>query len=333
MNTQAASTNMRTGKGGFALAAAVWLAAGTALAVTETTVSGADLASPGGPARGSARVAAMDATYVAVAEGASALGWNPAGLGSLPAGEIGLHHQSGIQGTVTESLVAGLPLGKLGGLAVSFDYLDAGSIEGRDATGDPNGHYRAGSVGGSLGWGLALPMNLEAGVTVRGVQQTLADMVYSSFAADLGVLYQATPAIRVGLAYANLGSSGSANTLASALRAGGSYVLELNRDNRLLGAAAVEVVPGGGSALNLGAEDTLFSRYAVRAGYRLNFTDQKLTGLTGLTAGLGIVFSSFSLDYAFLPYGELGSSQQVSLTYRGSRSPERQAEPANGGAQ
>jgi OOP family OmpA-OmpF porin len=41
-----------------------------------------------------------------------------------------------------------------------------------------------------------------------------------------------------------------------------------------------------------------------------------LTGLTGLTAGVGVSFSSLVLDYAYLPYGDLGNLHQVSLTFR-----------------
>jgi hypothetical protein len=104
-------------------------------------------------------------------------------------------------------------------------------------------------------------------------------------------------------------------SLASGLKMGASLGLEPNAENRLLLAASTEIQQAGVSRLQLGAEDTLFSLLALRAGYQFNLSNPDLSGLTGLTAGFGFSLRQFMLDYAYLPFGELGASHRFSVTY------------------
>jgi len=331
MTTKMTTNGMRNGALRLAAAAMAVLVCG-GVAAAETPLAVGQLADPGAEVRGTARVMGMDAAYVGVAEGADALPWNPAGLGNLKSPEAGWHHLSGLAGAIGESILVGVPAGKLGGLALSADMLDNGRIETRDSVGTLTGQYDAGTIGGSLGWGIALVKDLSIGAAVRGMRQTIASSRYDSIGVDAGALWNApVPGLVVGAAVANIGGSGSASDLAMVIRAGASWASELGKNNRLLAAAAAEIEPSGASALDLGAEDTLLSMLAIRAGYRLNFTDQKLTGLSGLTAGVGISFASLSLDYAYLPFGDLGTLQRVSLTYRKAASTPN--EPAQGGTQ
>jgi len=286
----------------------------TAAVATETLQDVGGLANP--DQRGTARVMGMNGSYVGVAEGADALQWNPAGLGNLNAAEAGWHHLSGLGSAIGESIILGAPVGRLGGLAISADLLDNGSFETRDALGNVIGTYDARTIGGSLGWGYALMDRLAIGATVRGARQTLAATHYDSFAGDVGVLWSPLTSLALGVAADNLGSSGSNSRLAMGINAGASWAQDFGTNNHLLLAASTEVQPGGLSHINLGAEDLLLTRLSLRVGYRVNFTDQKLTGLTGLTAGAGILFSHLALDYAFVPFGELGALHRVSLTYR-----------------
>ncbi|MFA7009363.1 MAG: OmpA family protein, partial [Elusimicrobiales bacterium] len=56
---------------------------------------------------------------------------------------------------------------------------------------------------------------------------------------------------------------------------------------------------------------------ALRAGYQANYPNPQLTGLTGLTLGLGYTITrSMTLDYAMVPAGELGTSHRFSLTFK-----------------
>ncbi|MDI6704555.1 MAG: hypothetical protein QME40_07790, partial [bacterium] len=70
---------------------------------------------------------------------------------------------------------------------------------------------------------------------------------------------------------------------------------------------------------SLGIESWWFKILALRAGYKLG-TDNKLSEhteiATGWSAGVGFNFKSFQLDYAYVPYGDLGDTSRVSLLFR-----------------
>lgn len=306
---------IRSGWLGLAAALTTALLGGAGHAV-ETNSAVGGLSNAGGEERGTARVMGMDATYVGVADGADAIQWNPAGLGHLDAAEVGWHHLSGLSGAIGESIILGGPAGGMGGLALSAEMLDNGGFEGRDDFGAVSGRYDARTFGASLGWGFPLSDSLAIGATLRGSWQTLAGARYDSYAADAGVLWGMLPGLKAGVALANLGSSGTNNDLAMGIRAGASWMRPLGAGNHLLLAAATEIQPGGLNRINIGGEATVFTRLALRAGYRLNLSDQQLVGLSGLTLGAGVLFRQLALDYAFLPYGDLGNLHRVSLTFR-----------------
>jgi outer membrane protein OmpA-like peptidoglycan-associated protein len=71
----------------------------------------------------------------------------------------------------------------------------------------------------------------------------------------------------------------------------------------------------------MGAEYAVVSpntEFAVRAGYKIGNEVQDLGSTAGFTAGVGVAINAgllkYQMDYAFVPYGELGSTQRISLT-------------------
>jgi len=57
----------------------------------------------------------------------------------------------------------------------------------------------------------------------------------------------------------------------------------------------------------LGAEWWLRNALALRAGYKTNQDAGE-----GITAGIGLKVGKMSLDYAYVPYGELGNTHRIS---------------------
>jgi hypothetical protein len=72
------------------------------------------------------------------------------------------------------------------------------------------------------------------------------------------------------------------------------------------------------SALRTGLEYSINDKVFLRAGYRYPMNDHEQGDFPSvdLTAGLGLNINSFTLDYAWLPYGDLGDTHRVALTYR-----------------
>lgn len=308
----------------------------------ETYYDAASKALPLQQAAGTARAAAMGSAVVAVPQGAASLLWNPAGLSRIGSIEMGLHHNSGLGDTVQETAIIGLPLSEikeecrggagnnvkdecrgasLGGIAASLGYVNYGDFSGRDSLGSASGKYRAGDFSGSGGWGLELLPGFSGGIALKANQSSFAGRTYNAVTSDIGFLYNMIPAVNLGLAYSNinLGSKIGGQKLASGWRLGAAWAAQKN----LLLAVSGELQNDAVDRLQLGGEylagntEGRNNFLAFRAGYQVNYPDPRLSGLTGLTLGLGYTINrSIILDYAMVPVGELGTSHRFSLIFK-----------------
>ncbi|MCB4791904.1 MAG: PorV/PorQ family protein [Elusimicrobia bacterium] len=274
---------------------------------------------------GTARAMSMGSAVVGMPSlGVASLFWNPAGLGTMGEYmELGVYHNAGVGDTQNDKIAFGMPKCSLGGFAASLNYVDNGTFEGRDSAGNLTSNYTAGDIGGSIGWGKQWVPGFSAGVALKYNQQTLANKAYEAYAATLGVLWNPLNRLNLGLVYANIGTEVVGRRLDSGWRAGASY--DVNK--KLILALASDLHPDGGlDRVNVGIEDWLDDMVALRAGYTYEAEDNKLDGISGVTVGLGVkVVRDIILDYAYLPYGDLGTSQRISLTYR--FSPKKCPEP------
>lgn len=296
----------------FALAAFA-LACGAPAA--EDLLYGASYAFPSVQEGGGARAIAMGSTYVGIAEGSSAILWNPAGLAGMTFSEVALHHNSALAGAIQEIAVLGLALGRGNGLAASLTYEDNGSYEGRDGSGARLPDYSSRAYGLGLAWGLALPAGLSLGIGAKVNRQDLAGTASSAFAADFGALWSIDPLFTIGAAYTNFGPDVDGRRLAQGIRLGVSSELFQGSNYQWTLALSEESMTFGADSLHLGAEHLLHRFLALRAGYLFNVAKPQAAGLLGWTFGGGIQFPQFCIDYAFVPLAELGGMQRVSLTY------------------
>jgi tetratricopeptide (TPR) repeat protein len=99
------------------------------------------------------------------------------------------------------------------------------------------------------------------------------------------------------------------------LKIGGSWYTELYKDSPTLILLDFSLPPHGVYSLQAGMEQNLWDNFYARAGYQWAWDNNDINGLTGLTAGIGLRFEDWGLDYAFIPYGDLGTSQTLGLTY------------------
>ena len=114
--------------------------------------------------------------------------------------------------------------------------------------------------------------------------------------------------VAIGVSLNNLGSKFGEAELPSEIKAGIAY--RLLKDRLTLGAG---LDSGEKTRLHLGAEYLLFDRFAIRGGLEANEGRKELDEGTGLSLGLGVNFNRFRLDYAMVPYGDLGNTHRVSL--------------------
>ncbi|HTW91979.1 MAG TPA: hypothetical protein VMH22_09755 [bacterium] len=62
-------------------------------------------------------------------------------------------------------------------------------------------------------------------------------------------------------------------------------------------------------------ECRLVKALALRLGYR---TGSDHDGFSGLRAGLGLTWHGIGVDYPYAPYGKLGASHRIAISYHGS---------------
>ena len=279
---------------------------------------------------GTARAMGMGSAVIGVSQGSASLLWNPAGLGRMSAKEIGLHHNSGLGGTVQEILVLGAPLGEvkeegkggsMGGIAASLGYVNYGSFAGADDLGRATGNYRSGDFSGSLGWGKELLSGLSGGIVMKGNHSSFGGTTFKTYSTDAGLLWNVIPELDLGVGYSNLlfGGGIAGATLASGWRLGAGWTV----DKRWLLAASTELQENAMNRLQLGTEFLIgnvkeqSNVLALRGGYQFSFPNRDLGALAGMTLGVGYTITrSIVLDYALMPAGVLGAAHRLSLTFK-----------------
>ncbi|MDA8242620.1 MAG: PorV/PorQ family protein [Elusimicrobia bacterium] len=292
------------------------LAAMLLLAPAAVSAGGAGDAMPFLKMDAGARAAALSGAYSAAGDDALCVFYNPAGTALAAKKEALLGHNEWVQDMRNETLAYVHPLDPRFTVFAGANLLLGGKMDRYDAAGAADGSFSplegAVSAGGSawLGRGWYL------GAALKNLSQQAAGEKASAWAADAGVLKKAGD-WRVGLAAANFGSSIKLGRdkfdLPLTLRGGVSYTF--------LGdyTAAAEWIRAGGSddAVAAGAEARLKTGpkeyFFVRAGYR---SGRSRYAGPGLTAGAGLANRDLRIDYAFVPYGDLGDSHRVTVAFR-----------------
>ncbi len=285
------------------------------LVLAQTVFSTAGLVTPLSALGASARADALGDALTGLADDPAALFYNCAGLSQLKAASLSINHNSYLASSFEETLLFGLPAGPLGGFGAALQYVSWGNLDERDANGVSLGSFADSDVAFSAGWGFPLAREFSVGAALHGTQQKIVDSLYTGLSGDLGVLWAPDPGLRWGLTYTGLGTPVAGFNPAQDLRLGAAVLWGLGGDVSLKPLLAGDWEPGGVSRVQAGLEGDFGGGCSLRLGYQGALSDNQIGGLTGFSAGAGLRLGEFLLDYAFLPYGELGDSNRISVGY------------------
>jgi hypothetical protein len=259
-----------------------------------------------------ARAAGMGEVFVALADDANALYWNPAGLADIRQPQSGLTHIAYVQEMNYDFVSYCRPVGAAGTLAVGGLALYSGNIERTTETNLGDYAGTAGSFGTlesavAVGWGARLTTRLSAGLTLKSVRQQVDQTTASGLAGDVGVKYVVSSIFCAGLAAQNIGAPIAGTPMPTAIKLGGSASL-------LKHALNIEVESdytlAGKLSFGVGVESWANQMVAVRLGYN---TRTESGEMDGIHAGVGIVWKNMTFDYAVIPSGDLGVLNYISV--------------------
>ena len=259
------------------------------------------------------RGAALGESYTSLAEDASAIYWNPAGLGAIRGYQVAASHQQWFTGITDEVGHAAIPLGP-GVLGLGLVYSGDRGFEGWTEENEPVGTFNTWSAALSAGYGIKILDKYQLGLAVKGLMEDLTARQGTGGGADVGFAGHPWKNFGFGLAARHLGVAwygAGAEPLPTEFAAGANYHIA-----GLTGTVDVVVPLADDPNVRLGIEYAPIKEAALRVGYRSGPADLAGLGLlSGLTAGLGFEVGSFGLDYAFVPYGELGLTHRVGLRF------------------
>ncbi len=269
-----------------------------------------------------ARPAAMGEAFTGLGGDANAFFYNPAGTAGIEKMEFMAQYGSWFQDIGYNAMSFVYPAKKWGTLGIGVINLSVTDIERRATdTSAPDGTFGASDYAYILHYSRPVTGTVDAGANVKIINQKIDDKTAGAVAGDAGVFWK-TPyeGLTAGLAVQNFGGEikfvNDGSPLPLTTRAGAGYIFPAGGGANIALAADVVFPRDNDTQFCAGAEYTRvlpkdFS-VAMRGGYK-TVSQEKLGGLSGLTAGAGLHWKQFGLDFAWVPYGDLGDTFRYSL--------------------
>ncbi len=297
------------------------------------------------------RAISMGGAFVATANDATALYWNPAGAARATANEVMFSHTRWFADITYNWVGAMVSMGDNGTAGLSLTYVDYGQIEvttitEQEGTGEL---FTASDIALGLSYGYNLTDRFSLGLSMKYINQSIWNSSASGFAVDIGTLFTSDIyGLRVGASISNFGTDmkidgkdlfilhdindgingnndqvlAKWNTdsypLPLMFRVGLAKDFLLNDMNRLTVAVDAIHPNDNAEALNLGAEYSFNENVMLRAGYKSLLLDNSEEGLT-LGLGLKAEFSTsfiVNVNYAYQDFGILDMTQHFSVGVR-----------------
>lgn len=270
-----------------------------------------------------ARAMGMGGAFGAVAGDIGGMNWNPAGLGAMEKREISTTYLKYFEGVDYGHLGYAHPTAR-GTVGIGVTYLTLDGIEARATdTVAADREFGADDMAVNVtfakkGLFSSLSEDLTIGITGKYISMKLDDETATTGALDVGMLYNSPwEGLDIGLTLQNMGPGPKfveeSDPLPLNLKLGVAYrtlekklLLSMDIDQNL-----VEKKAYG----SLGTEYSM-KALSVRAGYKFGQDTDNLGALAGLGVGIGIRVYSSQIDYAFVPFGDLGDTHRFSLSLR-----------------
>ncbi len=271
-----------------------------------------------------ARASAMGGAFVGVADDASAIYWNAAGITRIDPdkSEFSFNHAfwpADLKFTQAAYVFHVKRFPGAFGVNVRALYMDP--MEETTAF-QPNGTgntFDAGYTSVGFTYARSFTDKFSAGGTLNMIHLGLAEFSQQTTSFDVGTLYDVgTLGMRIGMSISNIGSTVQfierEGRIPGIFRVGTSFNLLQGADQRLIGSFEFSHPPDNSERVNVGAEYSFQKYLFVRGGYNVNYDAEGLAGGMGLHVPVSIVGQA-DVDYAFTDMKDLGAAHRVSLRF------------------
>ena len=286
-----------------------------------------------------ARAAALGGAYVALADDASAVYWNPAGLTRNEGGGVFASYTQWPADIVFSAAAVAFNVSGIGKMALHYVGMQMGQMRVRtpfapDGTGEM---FSFGSMAAGISWARSLAAGFGIGFNLKYIREQAYTISSQGWAVDVGSIYDTGwRGLKIGMSMSNFGpdlafdgtyakwsdveeigriTDFETYALPMSFRFG--IAMDVMRDNAsgtalILVADAVHP-PDNVETYILGAEFTFLGMLSARAGYRMGVDEGGLTA----GAGVSVPFLNVSADFAYSSFGLLGFiiNSSVSLNF------------------
>ena len=296
-----------------------------------------------------ARAISMGGAFVATADDASALYWNPAGIARCSQMQFMFMNSNWIADMKFNYAGVSFPVGSLGSMGAFITALNYGDMAVRTVD-QPEGTgeiFSAADLAVGISYSRALTDRFSIGFNAKYIHQNIWHERANGMAIDLGTLFvTGLHGLRIGASLLNFGTDmrmegkdllvfydvdpyilGNNDRTPANLQTAkwplplifqlGLAMDVVKNEMNLLTVAVDAVHPYDNTeSLNIGAEYTFRSMFSFRAGFRDLFLRD---GEQGPTFGVGFnnrFLGNFGIriDYAYADFGRLDNAQHLSLT-------------------
>jgi opacity protein-like surface antigen len=294
------------------------------------------------------RAIGMGSAFVAIANDASALYWNPSGISRATKTQFLASHTNWLVNTGFNWIGFSLNLNNADAIGVSFTQLDYGEEDVTTVT-SPEGtgeRWNAMDIAFGLSYARNLTDRFSIGGTVKYIQQKIWNESASAFALDVGLLYITEfNDLKIGMSISNFGtdmtldgkdlikridldpeSQGINKTIPAVLKTDAwtlpllfrvGLAMDLYKTEEMRFTAAVDAFrpSDNASSINIGGEFEWNNMIFIRGGYKTLFLDASEEGLN-LGGGLQYNFTGTSfvmVDYAFTSFGKFNNLHTFSI--------------------
>jgi hypothetical protein len=265
-----------------------------------------------------ARSSGMGDIGVGVSEGASSVYWNAAGLAGIDKPSISVMHAVWFEDIGYSWVGYGQPITGIGVIGIGVQYINYGSIKESDINGIIGGSYSPTDMSATVSYGSKVSDDVSLGIGVKYISSKIKESG-TAIAGDVGMLYKPIDSgMSIGLAIQNVGSKmkyvEESDNLPMTIRVGGGYNIQpewlVGLDITAVNDSGIGIGAGTEYKYDAGEGTTLIGR----AGYNTKTKD--IGGLKGISIGAGLDYKGYGLDYAFVPFGDLGDTHRVALNIK-----------------